>query len=74
MTAKHAVEARRGPDTRVYWAVCDGIPGLVTEAPTYGESISRALDLVPELVDTSGGVEAEAAVPTPRTERLPAVA
>ncbi len=74
MTAKYAVEARWDPDARVYWAVCAGIPGFVTEAPTYDDLVARALDLVSELVDTSGGAEVEVAMPTPRTERLPAVA
>jgi hypothetical protein len=74
MTAQYTVEARWAPDARVYWAECSGIPGLGTEAPTYDELAARALDLVSELVDTSGGVEVEVAMPTPRTERLPAVA
>lgn len=74
MTTKYIVEARWDPDARVYWAVCAAIPGFVTEAPTYDDLFARALDLVSELVDTSAGVEVEVAMPTPRTERLPAVA
>ena len=74
MAAKRTVEARWNPDARVYWAVRDGISGFLTEAPTYDELVSRALDLVSELVDTSGGVEVEVAMPTPRTGWLPAVA
>lgn len=55
---KH-VRATFDPDTHVWWAESDDIPGLVSEAPTLDGLMERVLAVVGELMTANGAPSGE---------------
>ncbi|MBV8912311.1 MAG: DUF1902 domain-containing protein [Acetobacteraceae bacterium] len=55
---KH-VRANFDPETRVWWAESDDIPGLVSEAPTLDALMDRVLAVAGELLQANGSLPGE---------------
>ena len=66
MTATRlTVNARWDGDAGVWWASSDDVPGLATEAPTWGQLLDNVRELVPSLIQLNRlGVAGEVGILT----------
>ncbi len=48
------VTARWDPESEVWWAESEDIPGFITEAPTFDGLIARASELIEDLLTADG--------------------
>ncbi len=50
------IQASYDPETKVWWAESDDLPGLVSEAPTLDALIDRVTAVAAELLVANGGL------------------
>jgi predicted RNase H-like HicB family nuclease len=58
MTDIRRIHATFDPESSVWWAESDDLPGLVTEAATFDALVERVAAVAPELLATNGQIPA----------------
>ena len=66
------IHATFDPESRVWWAESDGLPGLVSEAPTLDELIDRVMAVAGELLIANEGTADGVSLEFTTTQRVQA--